>query len=84
MVGFSFREGEIRPTFSFPEGEFSAMVDPGDPGFRARLAEKLADSLFDPLPAATPRRVHGTATLPGKATAVIGMRRAGKTTYLHP
>jgi len=51
--------------------------------YRERLAEKLADSLAAPLPAFTPRRVHGAVSLPGKATAVIGMRRAGKTTYLH-
>lgn len=50
---------------------------------RARLAAKLADSLAGPLPASTPRRVHGSVALPGKATAVIGMRRAGKTTFLH-
>lgn len=51
--------------------------------YRALLAEKLADSLVAPLPAATPRRVYGAVSLPGKATAVIGMRRAGKTTFLH-
>jgi uncharacterized protein len=50
---------------------------------RTLLAEKLADSLAMPFPAATPRRVHGTVSFPGKATAVIGMRRAGKTTFLH-
>lgn len=50
---------------------------------RAHLAQKLADSIAAPLPAITPRRVHGTVSLPGKATAVIGMRRAGKTTFLH-
>jgi predicted AAA+ superfamily ATPase len=54
-----------------------------DPPFRARLIEKLAESLEAPLPASTPRRIHGRVTLPGKATAVIGMRRAGKTTFLH-
>lgn len=51
--------------------------------YRARLGEMLADSLAAPLPAATPRRVYGTVSLPGKATAVVGMRRAGKTTFLH-
>jgi predicted AAA+ superfamily ATPase len=57
----------------------NATVEP----FRARLVEKLADSLAAPLPEATPRRVHGAVSLPGKATAVVGMRRAGKTTFLH-
>lgn len=51
--------------------------------YRARLGEMLADSLAAPLPEATPRRVPGTVSLPGKATAVIGMRRSGKTTFLH-
>jgi predicted AAA+ superfamily ATPase len=51
--------------------------------FRTLLAEKLADSFATPLPAATPRRIHGAVSLPGKATAVVGMRRAGKTTFLH-
>ena len=50
---------------------------------RQRLTQKLAESLTAPLPAATPRRPRGTLSLPGKATAVIGMRRAGKTTFLH-
>jgi uncharacterized protein len=59
------------------------MPSSGDQGLRARFAEKLADSLTGPISAATPRLVHGTVTLPGKATAVIGMRRAGKTTFLH-
>ena len=47
------------------------------------LAEKLADSLQGPLPDLTPRRVHGQVHMRGKATAVVGMRRAGKTTFLH-
>ena len=47
------------------------------------LSEKLADSLTAPLPESTPRRVFGAVQLPGKATAVVGMRRAGKTTFLH-
>ena len=39
--------------------------------------------LDGPLPPFTPRRVFGRTGLPGKATAVTGMRRAGKTTFLH-
>lgn len=50
---------------------------------RGTLASKLANSLTGPIPAGTPRRVYGTIVLPRKATAVIGMRRAGKTTFLH-
>lgn len=58
-------------------------MPPDRDAVRTRLADKLAESLARPLPEITPRRVHGTVWMPGKATAVIGMRRAGKTTYLH-
>lgn len=51
--------------------------------FRQVLSEQLAESLRTPPPPHTARRVHGRVRFPGKATAVIGMRRAGKTTYLH-
>lgn len=47
------------------------------------LIEKLAESMTLALPGLTPRRVYGATGLPGKATAVVGMRRAGKTTFLH-
>lgn len=50
---------------------------------KRRLPTKLAESLSAPLPAGTPRRVWGRVALPGKATAVVGMRRAGKTMFLH-
>lgn len=59
------------------------MVEPLSLPLREALSEKMAESLTRPLPEATPRRVHGVTGLPGKATAVIGMRRAGKTTFLH-
>ncbi len=50
----------------------------------SRLKEMLAGAIGDPIPsAATPRIVHGTPGLPGKATAVVGMRRSGKTTFVH-
>jgi len=47
------------------------------------LSEKLAESLTVAIPGGTPRRIRGTVHFPNKATAVIGMRRAGKTTFLH-
>lgn len=55
------------------------LIEPARP----RLAQKLMESLTEELPIGTPRHVHGTIALPGKATAVIGMRRAGKTMFLH-
>ncbi len=52
---------------------------------RLRLAfdSQLADGLEDAEPSFTRRRVFGQVRLPGKVTSVIGMRRAGKTTFLH-
>jgi hypothetical protein len=47
------------------------------------LRQKLDDSLTSELPAATPRGVHGSVFVDGKATAIVGMRRAGKTTFAH-
>jgi predicted AAA+ superfamily ATPase len=48
------------------------------------LSEKLALSLRGPIPQATLRTMPpGLLAFPGKATAIIGMRRAGKTTLLH-
>ncbi len=50
---------------------------------RDALVEILAASLEGPPPDGTPRRVAGTVRLQGKATAVLGARRAGKTTFVH-
>ena len=69
--------------FSFLEGENVSMSNMDSTAFRARLSDRLADSLTAPIPAGTARRIYGRVTLPGKATAVVGMRRAGKTTFLH-
>ncbi len=52
-------------------------------GFRDRLLQLLADAVAAPWPDSTPRSVWHRVTFPGKATAVVGMRRAGKTTFLH-
>ena len=60
------------------------MVSGSDVGPLPRRAffEQLAESR-ELLEGFTSRRVTGRVTLAGKATAVIGMRRAGKTTFLH-
>lgn len=50
---------------------------------RAAISDQIAASLFDAIPEGTPRSIPGTIRLLGKATAVIGMRRAGKTMFLH-
>jgi uncharacterized protein len=59
------------------------MDTPASERFRILLGEKLSDSLNAPLPEGTPRRVLGALQLRGKVTAVVGMRRAGKTMFLH-
>ena len=50
---------------------------------RQVFGEQLAASVRGPLPDLTRRRVFGRLRFPGKATAVTGMRRTGKTTFLH-
>lgn len=59
------------------------MTLPMPTEFKEILTEKLAESVAGPLPEGTPRRVYGATGLPGKVTAVVGVRRAGKTTFLH-
>ncbi len=48
-----------------------------------RLMEQLLNSIKAPFPKLTPRHLYGRITFPGKASAVIGIRRAGKTFFLH-
>ena len=50
---------------------------------RRAFDAQLAEGLEDAGPPFTRRRVFGRIGLPGKVTTVIGMRRAGKTTFLH-
>jgi predicted AAA+ superfamily ATPase len=59
------------------------MVDNSTGARRNALADKLTESMHGPIPDATPRKVNGHISLPGKVTAVIGVRRAGKTMFLH-
>lgn len=59
------------------------MADDLTPVLRQHLAEQLGASLSVPILTGTDRRVYGSVSQPKKATAVIGMRRAGKTTFLH-
>ena len=59
------------------------MAETSLPRLTRILGDLLAASVRTPLPAHTSRRIFGPAGLPGKATAIVGMRRAGKTTFLH-
>ncbi len=52
-----------------------------DGEFRGLIRQKIVDSLASPLPALTRRDVRLPAVR-GKAVAVIGMRRSGKTMFL--
>lgn len=56
---------------------------PPNPRLRHVFAEQLAESARRKLPSFTSRRVPPPVRFPGKVTAVVGMRRAGKTTFLH-
>ena len=58
-------------------------MPPAYPRLRQVFGEHLAQSSQRPLPAFTARRVVGPVRFLGKAVAVVGMRRAGKTTFLH-
>ena len=49
---------------------------------RQALADQLVESLRPRPRSFTPREVYGRIWFPGKATVVVGMRRAGKTTFL--
>ncbi len=53
------------------------------PRLKQVVSDLLTDSARKPLPALTARNVHGRIDFSGKATAVVGVRRAGKTTFLH-
>ena len=53
------------------------------PELQERLRNFVAEAAATPTRSATTRRVFGPVMFPGKATAVLGMRRAGKTTFLH-
>ncbi|MFL6600148.1 MAG: ATP-binding protein [Steroidobacteraceae bacterium] len=48
---------------------------------RDLIRKKIVDALAEPIPDFTPRDVHIPA-IANKAIAVVGMRRAGKTTFL--
>ena len=50
--------------------------------FRRAFDAQLADGLEEAGPSLTRRRVFGQVQLSDKVTSVIGMRRAGKTTFL--
>ena len=59
------------------------MAETPSPRLTRVLGEQLVESVRTPLPAHTRRRTFGRVRLPGKATTIVGMRRAGKTTFLH-
>ena len=53
------------------------------PRLKQVFRELLEDSNAKPPPSMTTRTVHGRIHFPGKVSAVMGVRRAGKTTFLH-
>jgi len=59
------------------------MSEPLSSSRKEILREKLGESLQGGIDPSTARRVQGPVALAGKATVVVGMRRVGKTTFLH-
>ncbi|MBN8219134.1 MAG: ATP-binding protein [Spirochaetes bacterium] len=59
------------------------MAAPIPRPMKEALVEILAQSLAGEIPGGTGRRVYGRLRFPNKATVVVGMRRVGKTTFLH-
>jgi len=57
-------------------------IDSPNP-FQNRLKEKLVESLTSSIPFGAQRRIYGAIVLPGKISAVVGIRRAGKTMFVH-
>ncbi len=53
------------------------------PRLKQIFSDLLADSVGKPLPTLTARNVHGRIHFPGKVSAIVGVRRAGKTTFVH-
>lgn len=66
----------------FTRDWFETRSDTMNDRIREVIRQKLGDALDVPFPSFTPREA-GTAALEGKVRAVIGMRRAGKTTFLN-
>jgi hypothetical protein len=66
---------------SFQEGHLCASLKPVT--LHPVLAEKLSAALEPSAPRSFTPRDARLPAVPGKVHAVIGMRRAGKTTFLH-
>jgi predicted AAA+ superfamily ATPase len=66
----------------FTGDRFVWKVVPMNDRIRESIREKLGDAVELPFPQLTPREAT-TTVLEGKARAIIGMRRAGKTTFLY-
>ena len=64
------------------EGEYREDAAGREPLLHQAFFEAIAGS-NELLAGFTPRRVAGRVSFPGKATAVVGIRRAGKTTFMH-
>ena len=53
------------------------------PRLKQIFRELLEDSIGKPPPSMTTRTVYGRIHFPGKVSAIVGVRRSGKTTFLH-
>ena len=75
---------KVNFTYIYPYNkERLPRMPPSLPRLKHVFAEQLSESEHKPLPSFTARSVSPPVRFPGKVTSVIGMRRAGKTTFLH-
>ena len=75
------RIATMEAALSLLKGELYVFLSPMDGQLRVTLSQKIADGLSAPLRDLTARTIH-LPKVPGKALAVIGMRRSGKTSFL--
>jgi len=59
------------------------MANGLNPTLRRALEDVVAEAVQSTIPHGTPRRTLGRISFPGKATTIIGMRRTGKTMFVH-
>ena len=82
FISFSLYNGELSAGLSVMEGDNGVVGAGMAPLLRQAFFDAVAGSR-ELLTGFTRRRVTGRVSFEGKATAVVGTRRAGKTTFMH-
>ncbi len=74
-------DARLCPNLSSSEGKVSGKLSFWEGKMREIVAQKVLEGTVSPIPPSTRRDIR-VPKVPNKAFAVIGMRRAGKTTFL--